>query len=505
MQRDDIPAAVRSRLPGVVVALAAGGAAVAGSYAAAGFTPAYVVAPVDGAIAQYIPGVFITFAILVLGDLGAKLSLLSATVLSMVLLGTLAGLGRAIAEEAGVQPLAGPLAGVPVWGAVAALTGRPVLALGAGVGALFVVGIASLAGRVGTDDVGAADRRRVVGGVASLTGLGAVGWLLGSRGGATGSASEDAPNAATGDGDGDVNEATMQALAEADEKSFDIDGLEPLVSERFYVVDTSSVHPQTAPDDWSLSITGAVDSAARFDFDDITEREAVREFSTLRCVGERLNGKKTDTALWTGVRVGDLLEAADVPDRCCVMARAEDGFYEEFPVDALREALLVYRMNGKPLPRDHGAPARLVVPGHWGEIHVKWVNELEILDEPAEGYWEEKGWHGTGPVNTIAKLYVTEDMDDGRKRLAGHAYAGTRGISAVEVSADGGDTWNEAELSEPLPGRAVWRQWKYAYEPPGGSHEVVVRAIDGEGTLQPEADSGPYPSGASGWVSQEVS
>ena len=499
MQRDELRAAGRAWLPGVVVALAAGGAAVAGSYAAAGFTPAYVVAPVDGFIARYIPGVFITVAILVLGDLGAKLSLLSATVLSMVLLGTLAGLGRAIAREAGVQSLAGPLAGIPVWGAAAALTGRPVLALGAGVGALFVVSIASLAGRVGTDDGAAADRRRVVSGVASLVGLGAAGWLLGGRVGSTGSSG--APAA----GDGERSDAAMRALAEAEDRSFDIEGLEPLVSERFYVVDTSAVHPRTAPEDWSLSVTGAVDSETSFDFDDITSRGAVREFSTLRCVGERLNGKKTDTALWTGVRVGDLLAAADVPDRCCVMARGEDGFYEEFPVDALRGALLVYRMNGRPLPRDHGAPARLVVPGHWGEIHVKWVTELEILDEPAKGYWEEKGWHGTGPVNTIAKLYVTEDMDDGRKRLAGHAYAGTRGISAVEVSTDGGDTWSEAELSEPLPGRAVWRQWRYAYEPPGGSHEVVVRATDGEGTLQPEADSGPYPSGASGWVSEEVS
>jgi DMSO/TMAO reductase YedYZ molybdopterin-dependent catalytic subunit len=503
MDTDDIVTAVRARLPAALVALAAGLAAVAGSYAAAGFTPAYVVAPVERLIAQYIPGIFIRFAIVVLGDLGQQLSVLTATVLTAVVLGTLAGLGRAIAEEAGFVPLAAPLAGVPVWGAAAALTGSPVFALGAGLAAALVVGVASLAERTSRSEGASPARRQVLGGVASLAGLGVLGWVLGNRTGSAGdgAGADDQPSGAA---DGTPSSETRAMLAEADEKSFDVDGLEPLVSDQFYNVVYSSVTPQLSAEEWSLSITGAVDSEATFDYEDIVGRESVREFSTLRCVGEQLNGKKTDNALWEGVRVGDLLDEAEVPDRCCVMARAADDFYEEFPVAALREALLVYRMNGEPLPRAHGYPARLVVPGHWGEIHVKWVDELEILNEPAEGYWEEKGWHGTGPVNTVAKLYTTNDLEDGRKQVAGHAYAGTRGISMVEVSTDGGSTWAEAELTEPLPGRAVWRQWKYEYEPPGGEHEVVVRATDGEGQLQPREEEGPYPSGATGWVSKVI-
>lgn len=500
MNTDDIAAAGRARTPAALVALAAGLAAVAGSYAAAGFTPAYVVAPVERLIAQYIPGAFITFAILVLGDLGKQLSLISATALSAVVLGTLAGLGRAIAEEAGLVPLAAPLAGIPVWGAAAALTGRPVFALGAGLAAALVVGVASLAERTSRADGASPARRQVLGSLASLAGLGALGWSLGDR-------EPSAAGASAGgqaDGDGTPEPETQAMLDEAEAKSFDVDGLEPLVSDRFYTVDISSVHPETSAEEWSLSVTGAVDEEATFDYQNIVERESVQEFSTLRCVGENLNGKKTDNALWEGVRVGDLLEDANVPDRCCVMARAADSFFEEFPLSALRDALLVYRMNGEPLPRAHGYPARLVVPGHWGEIHVKWVDELEILDEPAKGYWEQKGWHGTGPVNTVAKLYTTNDLDDDRKEVAGHAYAGTRGISEVEVSTDGGSTWSEAELSEPLPGRAVWRQWRYAYDPPAGEHEVVVRATDGEGTLQPREEEGPYPSGATGWVSKVI-
>jgi DMSO/TMAO reductase YedYZ molybdopterin-dependent catalytic subunit len=516
---------IRDRVPAALVALAAGFAAVAGSYAAAGFTPAYVVAPVETVLARQIPGAFITFAIVVLGDLGQKLSLITATALSAGILGVLAGLGRAVADEAGLSPLAGPAAGVPVWGVTTVLTGRPVFSLGAGLAAALVVSLANIAGRLGTDAGTSSERRRVVGSLATLAGVGVVGWLLGNRGAATttppspptpadaatggsgGSGGTGGGSQSSGDGtggDGDDPSATEQALTEAEAKSLDVDGLEPLVSNRFYTVDISSIDPQLKATEWELSVTGAVSEEASFDYRDIVSRDPVREFSTLRCVGERLNGKKTDNALWTGVRVGDLLEEAGVPDRCCVMARGADSFFEEFPVDALRDALLVYRMNGEPLPRAHGYPARLVVPGHWGEIHVKWVTELEILDEPAKGYWEKKGWHGTGPVNTVAKLYVLEDTDDGRKQAAGHAYAGTRGISKVEVSTDGGSTWSEAELSEPLPGRAVWRQWQYTYDPPDGSHEIVVRATDGDGTLQAKEGSGPYPSGASGWVSHRV-
>ena len=251
-------------------------------------------------------------------------------------------------------------------------------------------------------------------------------------------------------------------------------------------------------------MTGAVDETVTVDLADVREMESREEFATLRCVGESLNGRKMDTALWTVVDVAPLLERAGAPDDCCVMLRATDGFYEEFPREALEDGMLAYGMNGGELPRRHGAPVRALIPGHWGEINVKWLTEIEVLEEPAEGYWEERGWQGTGPVETVAKLHVTNRLSDGRVEVAGHAYAGTRGVETVEVSTDGGETWTEATLSEPLPGDDVWRQWVHRYEPPDEEHEVVVRARDGTGTLQPEAESGPVPSGPTGWVSETV-
>jgi DMSO/TMAO reductase YedYZ molybdopterin-dependent catalytic subunit len=345
------------------------------------------------------------------------------------------------------------------------------------------------------------DRRSALGALVAAVAFGALGVRLGER---DGGSSVAAPGEFGG-------EETAALLDRASERSLDVAGLEPLVSESFYNVQYSSVSPTIDPDDWSLSVAGSVDEEVTVDYEDLRGMESRHEFVTLRCVGESLNGKKMDTALWETVPVAPLLEEAGLGEEdCCVMARAADDFYEEFPLSALRDARIAYAMNGEALPRGHGAPARLLVPGHWGEINVKWLTELEILEQEAEGYWEERGWHGTGPVETVAKLHAV-DTDGEGVEVAGHAYAGTRGISRVEVSTDGGETWTDARLSEPLPGadggaaEDAWRQWAYRYDPPEGNHEVVARAYDGDGTLQPETERDAFPSGPTGWVSRTVS
>jgi hypothetical protein len=213
-----------------------------------------------------------------------------------------------------------------------------------------------------------------------------------------------------------------------------------------------------------------------------------------------------DNALWTGVPVGPIIERAQPNSDCeCVMLRAEgDGFYEEFPLEALEPGMLAYGMNGNPLPRDHGAPVRALVPGHWGEVNVKWLTEIELLEREAKGYWEKRGWHGTGPVKPVAKLHYDEVLGNGRRRVGGHAYAGLRGVSRVEVSIDGGETWTDAELSERLPGTDVWRQWVHRYDSPGAQHTVVVRMYDEEGRMQTDEETGQFPDGPSGWVTRTV-
>ncbi|WP_251329290.1 molybdopterin-dependent oxidoreductase [Haloplanus pelagicus] len=486
-----IPTAWRRRLLAAATAFAGGIAAVAGSYAVVGDAPTFVAAPVSNLTVTLAPAALVTFAITVLGDLGSDLAYGGGLAAAAALLGFVVAVGRIAAARAG-RPLLAPVAVALGVGVVAAaLSGAFDSTVGAVVGAALVSTVAALgAGDESTGDPTDGPRRALLSAAAAIA-VAALG-VGGRRAFAPSDPVERAP----------VEDDVAALLAEAEEKSLDVEGLEPLISDDFYRVDVANVDPDPAREDWSVRIHGAVGEETTVTFADVEAMDHEHRFVSLRCVGESLNGRKLDNALWTGVPIADLIDDAD-PEGDYVMLRAADGFYEEFPVDALETGFLAVGMNGQPLPRAHGAPARALIPGHWGEINVKWLTEIEILDEPATGYWEERGWHGTGPVNTVAKLWATNRLNDGRIEVAGAAYAGTRGIKSVEVSVDGGDTWAAADLSDPLPGEDVWRQWVYRYDPPG-QHEVVVRAVDGTGTLQPEDEKRAFPSGPSGWVSRSV-
>ena len=492
----------REGLTAVLAAIAA----IAGSFAVAGWSrDSFLVAPIDQTVVDSTPPALVAFAIENLGSAGHLLhiGLSIAIAVGGLAVGVLAAMevGRRVGSTPAALVLTPLLVFVGLYGPTGAL--EPSL-LGAA-SALVVVGIAAIG--IGNGDAttvdrtvgsGATDtaRRRLLGlaiGTFAYAGLGTV---VGSR-------SErpvETEQVETGDDD---QIASLMETAES--QTLQIEGLKGLVStnEEFYEVDINTFDPDVSPENWSLSVTGQVEEEVTIDYEDLTGMTPEHRFITLRCVGEKLNGTKLDNALWTGVPVRSLLERADPSGKCgCVKVYAADDYYQVFPVEALERGFLAYGMNGETLPRGHGRPARLLVPGHWGEINVKWVTEFELLEEEQQGYWEERGWHGTGPVNTVAKLHAVNHNDD-TVEVAGHAYAGTRGIQRVEVSTDGGDTWADAELSEPLPGEDVWRQWRYEFSA-DGEHEVVVRATDGTGALQPEEDSNPFPSGATGWVSQTV-
>ena len=499
---------MRPWLPTVAVALAAGLAAAGGSYLFVGRRPAFVVTPFDRLVLLLSPDVLVTVAITQLGTLGHQLAFLTAIGATVVAFGLAVLPGAAFLLDRGPDPGAlsrrggravlGVVLGTVLPTALAyGLTRSQPSTLGTAAGSGFVLlvtaGTAALA--AGADrPLGSLARRRVLGAVGSAVGVSALGLFV--RG--TGEESFPSPLEIPEDARPEVRQLLTQAKAQ----SFEIDGLEPLVSTDFYEVDIGNVNPAVDREEWTLSITGAVEEEGEYDFADIEAMPLEDRFVTLRCVGDQLNGRQMDTALWSGVPVRSLLEAAG-PEGNYVVLHGADGYYNEFPIEALWPGLLAYRMNGRSLPRAHGAPLRALVPGHWGEINVKWLTEIEVRTEETMGYWEHRGWHGTGPVHTVAKLWQVDHLGSGRFEVAGHAYAGTRGIGAVEVSTDGGDTWADAELSEPLPGDDVWRQWRYEYGA-AGEHEVIVRARDGNGSLQIPEKDGPKPDGATGWVSKTV-
>ncbi len=480
----------------LLFALLAGLVGVAGSYAVAGYTRQFIVAPIDAMVVRLTPGAIVAFMIQNVGEQGHLIHIAMSFGIATALLAGVALLGLVAARRLG-RPVAGVLlAGVLSWGVTAAITAEPALAIGAAgpVTVFTAVGATPLA----APEHDPSRRRALVSGAGALTFVGLSIGLGRLAGGSTDDSGDDLEPA---------DEDVAALMEEADGKSLDIAGDIPgLVStfDEFYNVDIAEFDPDLSAEDWSLTFAGEVGEEREVTFDDLQALPTERRFVTLRCVGEDLNGHKLDTAVWTGTPIKPLLEEVDPGGECgCAMLRAEDDYFVQFPIEALEDGFLAWGMNGQSLPQSHGHPVRVLIPGHWGETNVKWLSEIELLEEEMDGYWEQRGWHGTGPVNTVAKLWSDTMLENGNFEVAGHAYAGTRGIERVEVSIDGGDTWADAELSDPLPGDDVWRQWRYEFEPEE-SHEVVVRAIDGEGNLQTEEESDSFPSGASGWVSKTV-
>ncbi|MFB6091115.1 MAG: molybdopterin-dependent oxidoreductase [Halobellus sp.] len=506
---------------------AAGVGGVVGSYAVAGYSRQFVVAPIDAFVVRSTPGSLVAFMITNVGGEAHLLHVALSVALAVGALGAAGLAGYAAARRLGRAPrlVAPALGGALAWGVAAALTTRPVLSLGAAVPVALLVAVETVSLPTEGATVPSANRRVLlseVGSVVLVAIAGGVGLLRARSGESTsGSGSESADDAvATATPDemqsAEAETATAEEelteverlLADAESRSLDLAAadLPGLVSEigNFYNVDIAQFDPEVPSDTWSMTFTGAVGEERTITYAELTDRSVEHRYVTLRCVGEKLNGKKLDTAVWTGTPLKPLLEEVDPGGACgCAMLRAEDGYFVQFPVEALEDAFLAWEMNGQPLPTSHGHPVRVLVPGHWGETNVKWLSEIELLEQEAKGYWEKRGWHGTGPVNTVAKLWATTRLDGGEIEVAGHAYAGTRGIERVEVSTDGGESWTDAELSEPLPGEDVWRQWRHVYEPEA-SHEVVVRAVDGTGTVQPKEESDAYPSGSTGWVSKRI-
>ncbi|KTG09267.1 hypothetical protein AUR64_15890 [Haloprofundus marisrubri] len=526
----------------IVVSLVAGVSAVGASLTVVGLTQSFVASAVADAVTNTAPDAVVAGAIQTLGNLGQALVLAVALCLTVGLFACCAFVGLAVGRRA--QILGGRVVVTTLLASALGLvlTGALGSALAAGLGAGLVVGVAG--GDTGRSMPAFHARRRALKAGASAAVAVGLGALVGSGRQRGGGPTADA---------GPIDDPQVRALLdEASRRSFSLADTDTLLTETeaFYTVDISAADPAVAAEDWSLRLTGAGVRSRRLTMGQLESLPAEHRFVTLRCVGDPLNGEKIDTALWTGVPMETVLEDLAPPEACCVRVRAADDYYQVFPLSALERGFLAYRMNGRPLPTGHGHPVRLLVPGHWGEINVKWLDEIEFLTRDAEGYWEKRGWNGTGPVNTVAKLHSVETVDDGRVRVGGHAYAGTRGIERVEVSTDGGETWEEASLSTPLPASVAaevqaggaasnstgnrtnsagnrsnatesddpsqssgfgfsgsaedaWRMWRYEYEATD-QHEVVVRAVDGTGTVQPETEASAYPSGASGWVRERV-
>ncbi|MFG2913530.1 sulfite oxidase [Kitasatospora sp. NPDC048298] len=306
--------------------------------------------------------------------------------------------------------------------------------------------------------------------------------------------------------------------------------------ERFFVRNHTST-PLIDPDTWRLRLFGSglrggptAEHPVEFGLEELRELPSTRISALIECAG---NGRSyyagqqgqpvpgtpwtlggVGSASWRGVRLAEVLRAAGLTGAAVdVLPVGLDPDYvvggtnygpvrRPLPIaKALDDVLLAYEMNGEPLTPDHGAPARLVVPGWVGIASIKWVGSLEVADRPLYSPWNTDFYRMFGPdyppgggeplttqvVKSAFELAAGARLAAGRRhRLHGRSWSGAAAVRRVEVSADGGRTWRRADLRDE-PRADGWTRWGIDWRPERpGRYELRARATDRRGNTQPE-------------------
>src|SRR6266700_7428083 len=210
-------------------------------------------------------------------------------------------------------------------------------------------------------------------------------------------------------------------------------------------------------------------------------------------------------ALWEGIPLKDLLQRTGVkPGAMKVVFAAIDGYSDSITLEKALEptTLIAVRMNGTTLPTGHGFPARMLVPGIYGMKHCKWLNHIQVVREDYQGDWQERGWSDPAPIRMTTRIdtpLIGRSIPVNKTAyVAGVAFSGNKGISEVDVSTDGGNTWQRATLKQPLSA-LTWVLWELEWQPKPGNYLVTARAIDLEGNVQSPIEEPPLPDGSSGY------
>ena len=282
--------------------------------------------------------------------------------------------------------------------------------------------------------------------------------------------------------------------------------------------------------EWRLSVGGEVDKTLSLKFSDLAKLESHSVVNTLECAG---NGRSlhrpqvpgiqwgkgaVSTAKFSGPRLRDVLQQAGVKSTGKhVMFRGLDEvpgkvppFIRSIPIEKALDSdtLIATHMNGTPLTKHHGFPARALVPGWIGAASCKWLTEIKVLDSEFVGNFMSPGYRlpnqpvqpgetvkpeDTHPVTALSVKSVIAGPSDGANlragnvRVHGAAWAGEADIEKVEISIDGGATWIPAKLGHDQAHYA-WRLWAYDWKPAKtGDYTLLSRATDSQGRTQPSA------------------
>ena len=281
--------------------------------------------------------------------------------------------------------------------------------------------------------------------------------------------------------------------------------------------------------EWKLNIGGEVEKPLTLTLKDLAGLEQHSVTNTLECAG---NGRgfqspkvpgiqwqrgAVGNARFAGPRLVEVLERAGIKQSGKhVMFRGLDEvpgqvppFVRSIPIEKAsdRDTLIATHMNGAPLTNRHGFPARLLVPGWIGAASCKWLSELKLLEKEFEGNFMKPGYRypnqpatpgaavnadDTHPLTSLTVKSIIAGPTDGSKlkpglaRIHGVAWAGEADIVKVEVSTDGGQTWNTATLGREQSHYA-WRLWTISWIPSNaGEYQILSRATDNQGRVQPD-------------------
>jgi len=275
--------------------------------------------------------------------------------------------------------------------------------------------------------------------------------------------------------------------------------------------------PDIDPGQHRFAIHGMVRQPLVFTMSDLMRYPSVTRFYFMECSGNGLTdwlkaSSKTvqqthgllSCAQWTGVPVSTLLDEAGVqPDATWALAEGADGsaHARSIPMKKmLDDALLVYASNGEMLRPENGYPLRLFIPGWEGNVCIKWLRRIKLGDQPwnlrsetarysdpmPDGKWRQFSF------DMEAKSVITSpsggmSMRPGEVEILGFAWSGRGKIRAVDVTTDGGRTWREAVLEEPVLDKCLTRfrlRWKWD----GSPTSIASRAVDSTGYVQPSVD-----------------
>src|SRR5881398_567855 len=242
----------------------------------------------------------------------------------------------------------------------------------------------------------------------------------------------------------------------------------------FYCVTKNVVDPRVNVDLWHLELNGLVQNPVTYRFQDLKGFNLVEQETTLMCISNGLDAGLMSNAVWKGIALRDLLDpagplAAAQRVRLCGV----DNYTDTIPIEKALDptTLLAWAMNGVDLPHRHGYPLRAIVPGYFGEKHVKWLTRIELTGADAKGFYETQGWGPDFITPTRSRIDVPDNeswikLADAKRGvpIKGVAFGGDRGISRLEMSFDDGESWDDATIHYPGT-KLTWSLWSHDWQP----------------------------------------